>query len=108
MRLIDADALSALFDERNSDTFIQYKTRENKDYWWGVNSGINWGTNTITDAPTVDAVPVVHGRWIETEEGTICSECNKHPFEDGEYAIANYKSNYCPNCGADMRERKVK
>ena len=52
--------------------------------------------------PTVDAVEVVHGRWIETEEGTICSECNKHPFEDGEYAISNYKANYCPNCGARM------
>jgi hypothetical protein len=56
----------------------------------------------VKDAPTVDAVEVVHGRWIETEEGTICSECNEHPFEDGEYAIANYKANYCPNCGARM------
>ena len=56
----------------------------------------------IWSIPTVDAVEVVHGRWIETEEGTICSECNEHPFEDGEYAIANYKANYCPNCGARM------
>ena len=46
---------------------------------------------------------VKHGRWIETEEGTVCSECHKHPFEDGEFAVANYNGNFCPNCGADMR-----
>ena len=42
-------------------------------------------------------VKVKHGRWIEDEYGIPhCSECK---------AINNtvYK-NYCPNCGADMRE----
>ena len=58
-RLIDANALIELFDERNSDIFIQYHTRENKEYWWGMNGGINWGVNTINNAPTVDAVEVV-------------------------------------------------
>lgn len=43
------------------------------------------------------------GRWLEIEEGTICSECHEHPFADGECAIADYNGNYCPNCGADMR-----
>lgn len=57
----------------------------------------------VSREKTVDAAPVVRGRWIETEEGATCSECHKHPFEDGEFAIANYNGNYCPNCGADMR-----
>lgn len=42
------------------------------------------------------------GEWVETEEGTICSECHEHPFEDGYYAIANYNGDFCPNCGAKM------
>lgn len=40
-------------------------------------------------------------KWINGR----CSECNAHaPF----YAMAStyYESAYCPNCGADMRERK--
>ena len=48
--------------------------------------------------PTVDAVPVVHGRWIPFHSqiaGDIqyCSAC-----EIGFIA----KTNYCPNCGAKM------
>lgn len=55
----------------------------------------------IVEAPTVDAVEVVHGRWIvEHEESIRCSECC--------FNRANIKipMDYCPNCGADMRERK--
>ena len=58
----------------------------------------------ILDAPTVDAVEVVHGRWIEKQEPipwceddvevyTVCSICDC--YSPGE-------SNYCPNCGAKM------
>ena len=43
------------------------------------------------------------GQWISSNgvpytyfnSFTICSKCNKHPKE---------KSDFCPNCGADMRE----
>ena len=57
----------------------------------------------IDDAPTIDAVPVVHGEWIKRREfvedmqfdGFRCSACNwwKGDFET---------YNYCPNCGAKM------
>lgn len=53
----------------------------------------------------VDAVPVVHGRWIDegayvtTAYGSLdvyqCSNCNR------EITIDDY-DNYCPNCGARM------
>jgi DNA-directed RNA polymerase subunit RPC12/RpoP len=71
------------------------------------------GCNTYCDhgeeySPDMSKLPPINpedlrprGRWIETEEGTMCSECNKHPFEDGEFSIANYNGNYCPNCGAN-------
>ena len=54
----------------------------------------------IGKTPTVDAVEVVHGRWIWTVTGEEdyeqyyrCSKCNDHMYS--EY-------NYCPNCGAKM------
>ena len=62
----------------------------------------------IDDMPTVDAVEVVHGEWIEDYEtfvqdngyesepiqtGYICSECCKDGFPIW---------HYCPNCGAKM------
>lgn len=59
----------------------------------------------VKDAPTVDAVPVVHGRWVphmeEMEDGfgkthlvqtgVMCSEC-------GSYSCCG--GNFCNNCGA--------
>lgn len=59
----------------------------------------------VKDMPTIDAVPVVHGRpvWINPFDpgakvctwrcSSICSIC-------GEYVAASWK--YCPNCGAKM------
>ncbi len=88
MRLIDADA----FLERMSRT----------DRFFGVVFDIN-------DAPTVDAVPVVPGRWeyseqtIDTPSLLRCSICGwwtLDPSVDGAY-------HYCPNCGAKM-DLKVK
>jgi hypothetical protein len=42
------------------------------------------------------------GEWIEISEGTMCSNCHKFPYDDGEYHIANWYSDFCPNCGARM------
>ena len=57
----------------------------------------------IADAPTVEAVPVVHGEWILEEKAGIdywcCSHCDKIRSE----YYAKPKDNFCPNCGADMR-----
>lgn len=59
----------------------------------------------VDKAPTVDAVPVVHGRWTRENSYGIwkCSECGckvkrANPLKGN---IWNYY--YCPNCGADMR-----
>lgn len=56
----------------------------------------------MEDAPTVDAVPVVHGRWIDNvdEKGMLrnawrsCSACGGLNWSK--------KPNYCPQCGAKM------
>ena len=88
-RLIDADALIAEYDR--------------------VHVGKPGGARKLMeDAPTVDAVEVVHGRWIMTlytttsKRGRViankkfaCSVCG--------YCNGRKQSNYCPQCGADMR-----
>ena len=51
----------------------------------------------LEEMPTVDAVEVVHGRWICLEPVMclfVCSECGKR--------IVHESFNYCPNCGAKM------
>lgn len=99
-RLIDANALDKRFDKRikwlRLDTHDQYSL--------GLYHGAVTDKDLINEMPTVDAVPVVHGRWIDAYPDIepnpmfmygICSECG---FEQG---ISKYL-NYCPNCGAKM------
>lgn len=62
----------------------------------------------IEQAPTVDAVEVVHGRWIERPLDNFrkyevkCSECGFVGIENYDQYLEPYDFNYCPNCGAKM------
>lgn len=83
MRLIDADALKGDFRE-----------------WLSENSDYRTILQIIDGAPTIEAEPVRHGRWIEIGadkrgRGGIqkCTACN---------GIYPYKCKRCPNCGAMM------
>lgn len=50
----------------------------------------------IDAMPTVDAVPVVHGHWIDKDGGiATCSVCGDRW---GVWSVMKY----CPNCGAKM------
>lgn len=94
MRLIDADALKekqvnvCYEDDYESDGFGVVYVRH------------------IDEAPTIAAVPVKRGRWEDLREAyndvprSKCSLCGRE--------IIGLEShyNFCPNCGADMRERK--
>lgn len=92
MRLIDADVMK------------QNMRGNNPNNLRGVIS--EW----IDEQPTVDAAPVVHGRWINypeclgyegayCDENIVCSEC---------HSVWNIIDNdadrfdYCPECGAKM------
>ena len=87
MRLIDADAL----------------IQDLKDHKIPFNADIN---EAIIVAPTIDAVPVKHGHWVEQEHEDWkwskeyrCSECGKYRLVTNPFGR---EWNYCPNCGAYM------
>lgn len=57
------------------------------------------------DDCTVEAPPVVHGRWIEGAENFTCGNHNAECSVCGANISWNgcdEDFNYCPNCGAKM------
>lgn len=58
----------------------------------------------IDSAPTIDAAPVVHARWVkmrrtEDDEGESVWECSNCGYPVGIWTVGN---KYCPDCGAKM------
>lgn len=90
MRLIDADALKESLKELEAESnSIRYTQglQDAVDYYF---------PQIIDDAPTIDAVPVKHGRWIQRRNGQYyCNNCGRE-----ERFI--YQKNCCPKCGAKM------
>lgn len=56
----------------------------------------------VWNAPTVEAAPVVHGRWEYRDGVYSCSVCCDEIDED--IFLGLYNNNFCPNCGAKMDE----
>jgi rubrerythrin len=59
----------------------------------------------VENAATVDAVEVVHGRWIEKIDmvASYLAECEELFYECSVCNTPNFgESPYCPNCGAKM------
>lgn len=96
MRLIDANALK----RRAQKVAIEsWKMKIEAKVETILNQFIDW----IDEASTIQPEPK-RGKWIPHEDedgehyGDKCSEC-------GEWYVMPYgKTNFCPNCGADMRE----
>lgn len=97
MRLIDGDGIGlALVKRGQSDK--RFKLGDTIRY---TPSEVQQIINE--DIPTVDAVPVRHGRWVKSGQSFVyphkfrnysCSVCG--------YDIEKTKYNYCPNCWAKM------
>ena len=93
MRLIDADALAmAIVDAGQASK--RYKIG---DFWELRYTEIK---EVMDEQPTVDAVPVRHGKWITKSTGgeffDCCSECG--------YVEWDAPNKYCPHCGSRMDE----
>lgn len=71
--------------------------------------------HTIDELPAINAVPVVHARWVHDDLGhTYCSRCRErlpyiHCYSDEscsdfdeEWDEEIPETRYCPNCGAKM------
>lgn len=68
----------------------------------------------LSEQPVVDAVEVVHGRWVDEFKGKyanpkyICSNCTLQALkkekmdELGNWHTEQALTDYCPNCGAKM------
>lgn len=90
MRLIDGDELKTAFP-------------------CGENVRTECVRATIDHMPTVDAVPVVHSRWIEPVPGDdfpYCGNCKAYALDKGLFLNPKlmdwHKTKYCPNCAAKM------
>ena len=62
----------------------------------------------IDELPTIDARK--KGHWISAVEFEECSVCHGTNLKEFQMAYGKairwIKVNFCPNCGADMREEK--
>lgn len=92
MRLIDADAIPYKRDIAVTERFLKFGAFNGKIVY-------SVTKEEIDAMPTVDAVPVRHGRWKEDPSGYgfwICSACG---FVS-EASAANMLYKFCPVCGA--------
>ena len=93
MRLIDAEAfLKTEIDRCGSAPLVGTCTSDNE-----------YLSDRLKKAPTIEAKPVVHGRWEEASDGDgiVC------PFCRTDFCTIIYDTeyfNYCPNCGTKMDE----
>lgn len=63
--------------------------------------GENWQfINTIRKMPTIERRP--KGEWVYHENDMFCVRWNKWECNQCHERV-EYKYNFCPNCGADMR-----
>ena len=91
-RLIDANALRETVTTDYYEHFTRYHDTDQIAL-------VDMVCEAIEEAPTVDAVEVVHGRWIYEpvefciEKDIRCSVCRRY---------VKVPENYCPNCGAKM------
>ena len=68
-------------------------------FYMGYQDALDNVEVTIDNQPTADVVEVVHGRWIvESDESIRCSVCCFNR------AHIKMPMDYCPNCGAYMRD----
>lgn len=87
-RLIDANAVAQEVRENNRENFRRR----------------DWTSEQVCtlleNAPTVDAAPVVHGRWkyFHKQNKAVCLNCSFERDLDVNFG----KAVSCPNCGAKM------
>ena len=105
-RLIDANALDEKVGKLAERYAAQGRMVVAEDY--------NFIRTVLMTAPTIDAVEVVHGYWIDShtvdhlgriiEHGIDCSVCDSVFKDDSRAVVKHWKERFkvCPFCGAIM------
>ncbi len=103
MRLIDADALMVNITSNHYPLRGVMGSIENGMFTVGIQQAVD-------EQPTIDAVPVVHGRWekeypmvakhFKLTDGTFAEYLSRCSNCGAIYQYAPYR--YCPSCGAKM------
>ena len=94
MRLIDAMAYRQVLEEEKNFTLDE-----------DVNMGLEIAIADLVDAPTIEAEPVRHGRWVNNH----CTECGEMPMGTEAWERLDIEPprfelfmDFCPCCGAKM------
>ena len=105
-RLIDANALQLEPDPWSGMNGVLILGRSGGKTMAMVQSALK---RMIDNAPTVDAVEVVHGRWMDEDCAGIrcngymaCSVCNVMIPKPDNCRYCLPRLYYCPKCGAKM------
>lgn len=103
---ISRDALLMAFEDADADVCENYPDGYSK---WGFS--YKTVRKVVKNTPSADVAPVVHGRWMELEDGFggtcyMCSRCAEEwALNDG--APTENNMYYCPQCGAKMDEEEL-
>lgn len=102
-RLIDADALRDKLQKEIDKGIPPFN-----DVIGSIRCGVRLARNIVEDEPTIDEVPVRHGRWIpkmiiiggcDHFFGMKCSVCGEDALNaEG----VDFLTDFCPSCGAKM------
>ena len=88
-----------LINEDKLDDYVFKSASERMDLSVEYMSGWNDAIHHIkANAPTVDAEPVRHGRWIYRNPRVDIATCSCCGDRWGSISVMNY----CPSCGAKM------
>ena len=100
MRLIDADALLDVFENKEADL------REPFGNYYILGFSRDMAKALVQRQPTIESAPVVHSQWdtvFYEKNGTIASYSHLCPECKYFYRDTKFKGHdYCPNCGAKM------
>ena len=94
----------------NAEMFNGKDSCNPHEYTRGYERGILDAQKIVCGEPTIDAVEVVHGRWINTapyrasngnyNKAQECSVCHAYYVSPGNTPYSNHP--YCAECGAKM------
>lgn len=93
MRPIDAERFDVIA--------LDYFEIAKQGYQNTFDDGVQWLSEQIDAAQTLDVAPVVHAKWIECESGWgfKCSNCKARVKRS---EVFNGNHHYCYKCGAKI------